>query len=318
MDDPRQVLGNAFQLFQQRDFAKSAAMCRQAIALGYEDADAYRLLGLALAQGGDPAAAVAAFERSCLLAPDNLDAHLNLATALRLSGRNAEAESPLRHVLARAPNHPQAFPMLRNVLRDSGRSDASHAEIFDFIYATDMWGKGSGSGSNETVTRPYREFVSGFIKDNGITSVVDVGCGDWQIGRLMDWSGIRYVGIDVSQVVLGALSEFATPNISFQSLDATVQDLPPADLLLAKDVLQHWSNEAISRFFGQLPRFRHALITNGFLPQNDGSNEDIVDGNWHSLDLRAAPFHLSGKYAFAYMADEPKRMFLWTNPAISP
>lgn len=311
--DPIALLRQAMEQLQRGQFAAAADLSGRALALLPDHPAGLHTLGLARAQSGDLAGAISCFQRCCEVAPDNTDAPVNLALALSMAGRNAEAEVSLRRVLDRVPNHEQAFPMLRNVLRALCKEDASHAEVFDFIYATNMWGDRCGTGSTEAVTRDYRAFIQKFLTDNAIGSVVDIGCGDWRIGQLLDWTGIDYVGIDVSRIVLSSLSRFEKPNVRFRVLDATRDALPPGDLLIAKDVLQHWSNAAILRFMEQLPRFRFALLTNGFLPQRDGANEDIVDGNWRSLDLKAAPFALAGDYVFAYMADEPKRMFLWRN-----
>jgi SAM-dependent methyltransferase len=78
----------------------------------------------------------------------------------------------------------------------------THGEIFDFIYRNDVWKGGSGASSHEEATREYREFLTQFMQAAKITSVVDLGCGDWQFSRYIDWSGIDYTGVDASAVVL--------------------------------------------------------------------------------------------------------------------
>lgn len=83
-----------------------------------------------------------------------------------------------------------------------------HAEVFNEIYQKNLWGHGSGPGSIPQNTEPYRWYLHNFIRANGIRSVLDVGCGDWQISSLMDWNGIDYVGVDVSSVVLNNTKKF--------------------------------------------------------------------------------------------------------------
>lgn len=189
-----------------------------------------------------------------------------------------------------------------------------HASIFDRIYRENLWSAGSGTGSTEEGTKPYREFLHNFMRSNGVRSVVDLGCGDWQFSRHIDWSGIDYLGVDVSAVVLETARAFTAPGVRFRQLNAVADPLPAADLLIAKDVLQHWSNADIAALLPQLASFRYALITNGFLPgAEDQTNADIDTGmHYRPVDLQRAPFELAGAYVAWFMVDEPKYTFLWT------
>lgn len=189
-----------------------------------------------------------------------------------------------------------------------------HAGIFDRIYRENLWGEGSGTGSSEEATRAYRDFLHNFLRSNEVRSVVDLGCGDWRFSRLIDWSGIDYLGVDVSKVALQAALRFEGPGVRFRALDAVTEALPPADLLIAKDVLQHWSNADILALLPKLKGFRYALITNGFLPQDAArTNEDMAAGmDYRPVDLRRPPFRLPGAYVAWFAADEPKYSFLWT------
>lgn len=189
----------------------------------------------------------------------------------------------------------------------------SHAEIFDDIYRSDAWSGGSGMGSREELTRDYRTFLQYFLNDNHIKSVVDLGCGDWQFSRHMDWTGIDYTGLDVSALALERAQAFARPGIRFAQVNAVTDPLPAAEILIVKDVLQHWSNADIQAFLPQLRNYRGALITNGFPPHAMGHvNVDMpTSANFRPVDLSAPPFNLPGKYVFAFQAEEPKRVFLW-------
>ena len=192
-----------------------------------------------------------------------------------------------------------------------------HAEIFDYIYRNDLWKGGSGSGSTEEATVHYRQFLHNFLRSNNVKSVLDLGCGDWQFSRHMDWTGIDYLGVDVSRVALANTRSFAKPGIAFRQLNAVTDPLPPADLLVAKDVLQHWSNADILALLPKLSSFRYALITNGFLPDaGDQTNQDIAPGvSCRPVDLLRPPFNVPGAYVSWLLADEPKYLFLWTRSA---
>ena len=188
----------------------------------------------------------------------------------------------------------------------------SHRDIFNTIYSKNLWGHGSGPGSLAENTQEYRRFLHNFLRSNQITSVVDIGCGDWQISRLMDWTGIRYIGVDVSDVVLSNTQNFAREGVSFLLADARYEPIPTAELVIIKDVMQHWSNDDILTFLPRLNSFPQALITNGFHPSMSNLvNTDIQAGSFRPINLRLAPFNLPGFYINWLEFDEPKWIFHW-------
>ncbi len=191
----------------------------------------------------------------------------------------------------------------------------NHRDIFNAIYSNNLWGHGSGSGSLAENTVAYRHYLHNFIRTNQIRSVVDIGCGDWQFSKLIDWQGIRYIGIDVSDVVLSNTQSFARDGVSFLHADALTETLPTADLLIMKDVMQHWSNDDILTFLPRLANFQQALITNGFHPSlSHLINSDISAGSLRPVDLRMSPFNLPGNYINWLKCDEPKWIFHWRRP----
>jgi SAM-dependent methyltransferase len=165
----------------------------------------------------------------------------------------------------------------------------SMKETFCDIYLLNSWGSGSGIGSTQENTGPYREFVQEFLRWHKIRSAVDLGCGDWNFSRLIDWSGVRYTGIDVVPEVIAANRQAFGSRGEFKCLDFSREELPPADLALVKDVLQHWPNDAIRSFMGRLQQFRYALITNCCY-EHSTLNADIGIGGFRPLDLRREPF----------------------------
>ena len=166
-------------------------------------------------------------------------------------------------------------------------------ERFEKIYADNEWGRGSGEGSAPVNNREYASFLEAFLRERSIASVVDLGCGDWQFSKYIDWGPAKYDGYDiVSSVVSTNKERYSTGSISFHSYSGSFLDLPPADLLIAKDVLQHWSNESVARFLPILDRYKYALLTNCVNPGGETLNTDIEDGGFRFLDLRRPPFDL--------------------------
>jgi SAM-dependent methyltransferase len=193
--------------------------------------------------------------------------------------------------------------------------------VFGHIYEQDHWDGGSGVGSAPDATEPYRVVLTEMLASSDVRSVVDVGCGDWQLGSLVDWSPVDYRGLDVVPAVVEAnKSRFAGPKVRFDLLDARLETPPAADLLLAKDVLQHWSNADVAAFLKtNLGRYRYCLITNDLASTHwDGDvNHDVLLGEWRTVDLEAAPFGHRAVWRrdFSVRGEWTKRMTLYASRA---
>ena len=163
-------------------------------------------------------------------------------------------------------------------------------EAFSDIYERNVWGKGSGVGSEVAHTRDYVSLLNTFIAENKIKSVVDFGCGDWQFSRQMDWSGIRYYGFDVVPSLIEANNAaFAIPNITFHLVEDGIA-LPSADLVLCKDVLQHLPIVEVRRYLELFKAlYRNIVITNDVWPEAN-LNVDIEPGQCRPLRLDLPPF----------------------------
>lgn len=172
---------------------------------------------------------------------------------------------------------------------------------FEEIYAENKWLYGSGEGSQRRHTKRYMSFLQAFLRSNNIKSVVDIGCGDWQFSQFIDWKGIDYSGFDVVGSVIEANQrKFAAPGVRFQLTVGGTSDFPSADLLIAKDVLQHWSNDAIRAFLPNFKKYSYCLITNCVNPNGKTTNEDIENGGFRYLDLRLAPFGIHAEELLSF------------------
>lgn len=164
--------------------------------------------------------------------------------------------------------------------------------IFENIYKTNEWSHGSGTGSLPENTEEYREFLQNFLRKNNIKTVLDAGCGDWQFSKLIDWTGISYIGIDVVPFLIEENNKkYARENIKFYKKNVLESELPKADLIILKDVLQHLSNENILKILSKLEKFKFIIIVNHF----SAENYDCQDGQYRPIDLKKAPFNLGGE-----------------------
>lgn len=171
-------------------------------------------------------------------------------------------------------------------------------EEFHRWYTT---GDGSGSGSSPAATTEWRMLVEGSLTPGG--TVVDIGCGDWQHSKLIDWGDARYVGIEVVPVLVERLRE-QFPEREFHLLDpeggcsglaGLLDRIIPggANLAICKDVIQHLSNEeSLLLLSAILPRVDRLLLVNDSC--NDG-NPDIEVGGCRHVDPRVPPYSLDAE-----------------------
>lgn len=166
------------------------------------------------------------------------------------------------------------------------------------------WQGHSGPGSDPNYTIGYRGFLETFIRSNNIKTVVDIGCGDWQFTKYINFDGVNYLGLDVVDPVIMANQErYGGRNISFGRMPEQLSEAPQAQLLIIKDVLQHLTEQNIRSFIEiVLPKFQHCLLTNSYRRIQTPVNTPIRDGGFRCLDLSASPFNLRGAYVFSYFS----------------
>lgn len=175
-------------------------------------------------------------------------------------------------------------------------SDAQTA--FTEIYDKDLWGLATGEWS---APRPGEEpeaerqarlvaLIESLIALNGVRSVVEFGCGYWSYARQIDWSGLEYDGFDVVEdVVASNRREHGRDNIRFHRIADGVE-LPKADLLISKDVLQHLPTAHVQYYLAAFSaRFRFMLIGNDVAPA-DNLNGETHAGGYRALRLELPPF----------------------------
>jgi hypothetical protein len=110
---------------------------------------------------------------------------------------------------------------------------------------------------------------------------------------VIDWNGASYLGVDIaSDVIATVRAKHEKATIKFQVGDIT-DDLPAADLLISKDVLQHLSNELVHNFIENNLRkrkYKWVILTN----DRGNTNSDVESGGYRAIDLSAPPFDVKG------------------------
>lgn len=197
-----------------------------------------------------------------------------------------------------------AKEIVRHALHVCGwRRDMPHLrqrtrqERFAEIYASGFWKHGaketpaSGTGSSLQATAELREELPALVRRLEVTSVLDVGCGDFTWMQYVDL-GCPYIGVDIVPSVIDQNTRlYGSDHRTFLTCDAVADDLPAADLVLCREVLFHLSLDDC------MATLRHIVSTKSpyFMATTDrgtGFNADILSGDYRLLNLEIAPFNL--------------------------
>ena len=208
---------------------------------------------------------------------------------------------------------PSLFKRLRRCVRDLKTAPQyaalSAQEAFDKIYSESRWGSNdkfrffSGQGSHDDrIITPYICAVTLFVTGRAdLKTSVDLGCGDFNVGRHICPLFEHTTAIDVSpQVIDQNRNTYCERNVSFLQADILKDELPDADVYFVRQVLQYLSNRDILMFLNNSAgKCRYLIITETlcesrrFMP-----NRDIVTGpnvrfNKRSgVILTAPPFNI--------------------------
>lgn len=184
--------------------------------------------------------------------------------------------------------------------------------VFNEIYAKGMWRPEgseaefhSGPGSLAPVTAGYEAFVGEILeRDPSIETLVDIGCGDFQVSqRILSRvkRPVTYIGCDIASIVVDHNQRVhgRSGKIGFQTLNVAKDPLPAGDIVTIREVFQHLSNDTILAALANLRRsFKRAIITEALPLKPSAPNLDIVsgyrtrDGYNSGVYLELAPFNL--------------------------
>jgi hypothetical protein len=182
----------------------------------------------------------------------------------------------------------------------------------------------SGAGAIRDGAVSFLEFLQNFVDSMNIKTIVDMGCGDFQLLKhLILPDHIRYLGLDiVDDIILHNTEKYAKANMKFEIINEFEElEKYSGDLLIIKDVLQIWNVEQIQYFIKKiLPKYKYAIIVNNSLPLagQKEQNADIVSGDSRPVNLGAPPFNVKLEVIKEYSGyGRRKRICLYTNPKLA-
>ena len=163
-------------------------------------------------------------------------------------------------------------------------------QVFSEIYRKGVWGNAGGEGfysgtgsSTQSIVEPYVAALTQFLatRPEDARNVVDLGCGDFSVGRQLLPSCSSYTGVDVVPDLIRHLQATVTdPRAQFKCMDMIDGELPAGDVCLIRQVFQHLSNAQIAKVLAKLDRYRTVFITEHFPPDSVAlvPNKDKVHG----------------------------------------
>jgi SAM-dependent methyltransferase len=192
-----------------------------------------------------------------------------------------------------------------------GRMDVE--TVFTKVYEEGWWGDSaefdSGEGSvDDGFVIPYVASVVRFIEEHGVQRVVDLGCGDFQVGRRIvnDAPTTEYIGVDIVRSLIARNRRlYEDRRVKFIHANLISDPLPTGDLALVRQVLQHLSNAEIATILRKFEQYRYVLVTEhlatgkGVSPNRDKAHGPDVRANRRSgVFIELPPFSLPAETLF--------------------
>ncbi|CAG2136201.1 class I SAM-dependent methyltransferase [Cupriavidus numazuensis] len=187
----------------------------------------------------------------------------------------------------------------------------SLGEVFTHVYKTGAWGVAedqsgfySGSSSHDPkIVEPYVKAVTEYLKAlPERPAVVDLGCGDFNVGKRIRAECGRYMACDVVDAAIQSnRTRFSHLDVDFRCVDITTDPLPPGDIVFLRQVLDHLDNARIASVLSKLGPYKVLILTeylphsSDFTPNLDkaiGSHLRLFGPVPSGLVLTAPPFNL--------------------------
>lgn len=191
----------------------------------------------------------------------------------------------------------QKLPIVPSVYEayvDHRRKRMSTEEIFTEILENNAWkgaNSASGPGSDLDQTKTLIEELPLLLSKLGVSTMLDVPCGDFYWMKFLDLKNTKYIGADIVRELICQNKKYESRKISFVHADLLRDELPRADLVLCRDCLVHFSFADIDRALRNIRRSSSEYLLTTTYP-DICQNSDIITGGWRALNLQLEPFNL--------------------------
>jgi SAM-dependent methyltransferase len=142
----------------------------------------------------------------------------------------------------------------------------ARSTLFRLYHRTNYWGDPttrSGDSSRPERAKVATKLLQSILNANPRIRLLDLGCGDFSWGsKLCLPSTCRYIGVDIVPEVIEANSHLysSPPRLQFMTADATVDELPEADVVLIRDLFIHLEDDEIRAVLRAVDRCQPSLL----------------------------------------------------------
>lgn len=178
-------------------------------------------------------------------------------------------------------------------------------DAMEQVYKLKLWGDNetafySGYGSHmPEIVNPYVTAVKSFLTSfQNPIKVVDLGCGDFNVGKQLVEFTDTYVAVDiVADLIAYNKQNFKADNLEFYCLDIATDKMPSGDCVLIRQVLQHLSNKEVKSILKKIRKFKYLILTEHLPIADFTPNLDIISGQGtrlkkqSGLNILAIPFN---------------------------
>lgn len=184
--------------------------------------------------------------------------------------------------------------------------------VFDRIYTTGRWGKvmSSGDGSTPESTAHLLKALPVLFCKYHVQTVLDGGCGTSTWMRQAAAGVMRYIGLDVSPVVIEANRKLPPmANWEYRRWDLTWDPVhEKSDLCISRDVIGHLPADRGVMLLRNAARCSTLLLTTHW---PGVENRDVEVGGWRKVNLTAAPYNLPPPLEMIEEVDKGKYLALF-------
>jgi hypothetical protein len=181
-------------------------------------------------------------------------------------------------------------------------------DIFTCIYLKNYWGGKkreffSGNGSRDfNILNPYVNSVTDYLEKRSTSvNAVDIGCGDFYLGRHLVHLTDSYSACDIVKPLIENNKRlYQAKNLTFMVLNAIDDPLPEGNIVFIRQVFQHLGNEEIQKILAKLAQYEIWIVTEHlpsighFTPNIDKpTGPDIRLAYKSGVVLTEPPFNIS-------------------------
>ncbi|RAO67043.1 uncharacterized protein BHQ10_003055 [Talaromyces amestolkiae] len=173
---------------------------------------------------------------------------------------------------------------------------------FNQIYNDNTWGSSesrSGRGSELAQTQHIRGALPSLLAELGVSSLLDVPCGDFHWMQHVDLGAIKYIGGDIVEDIITENQRTfkSRKNVSFKTIDILKDELPKADAVLCRDLFVHFTLDDALRGIANVCRSGATyLIATTFTDRLTNSETLLLD-MWRPLNMVQPPFNFPSPVA---------------------